>query len=195
MGNEKEKEKESKLAWVLRHRDLHNQQMRERRAEIEAEMDEEEADEEELLQLLTATKKRDRDISEIEFPGDITLNVYTDLTGEQEELLFIINTAEVQRRKGITPDMELVVEAAITLCATMAVPEQGRHWDDVETWRKYRRMTGTTQLLERLGDMLEPYKKRCKKMAGFRKKKPRKKPRSTMQDVPETAEGTDEDDD
>jgi uncharacterized protein YutE (UPF0331/DUF86 family) len=190
----KEKKKVGPLAWALQHRDEHNRMMRERQREIEEEAEEQELEAEELSRLLTATKKTSKDIAEVELPGGIGLKVYVDLTGEQEELMAMINTVALQAKRKEIPDMEMAIDAAVDLASSIIVPEDGRDWHKPEQWRKYHRMTDMERLLEMLGILLEPYKERCKKMAGFRKHKTGKKPRKPVQVLQETAEGTDEDD-
>lgn len=148
----------------------HNRAMAEKVKEIEAEASEEQAVNDELMQMLTATKTT-RSIASVALPGNIKVQVYSDLGGEQERLLAKINSVATSRADGAIPDIEGAIDSAINLAASLVVHEEGRDWDDPDTWSAFHQSTSLEKLLEIIGIMLEPYRQNCKQMERFRSKR------------------------
>jgi len=151
-----------------------NQKMKERVAEIESEADDFEAEAEEFLELLTTYEmdgKTEKPTKEINVRDKIRVTVYMELSGEQQELLGRINAVNRETRKkgkNNIPDIKDAIDATISLCASMVVPEEGRPWHKENTWRQLFQATDLESLMGILTEMLKPYEDHCKKLGNFR---------------------------
>jgi len=159
---------------ALKNRDKHNEKIKERVAEIEIEAEDFEAEAEEFLEMLTTYKdegKTEKATKEITVRDKIRLTVYTEMSGEQQELLGRINRVNRDTRKkgkNNVPDIGDAIDATVSLCASMVSPEEGRPWHKENTWRQLFQATDLESLMGILTEMLKPYEEHCKKLGNFR---------------------------
>jgi len=148
----------------------HNRKMMEKAEHIEKEAEVEAAANDELMSVLTAMQTP-RTVAAVRLPGNIGIQVYSTLTGEQETLLARINAVATSTVNGAVPDIEGAIDSAINLAASLVVHEDGRDWDSPDTWSAFHQSTSLEKLLEIIGIMLEPYRQNCKQMERFRSKR------------------------
>ena len=158
---------------ALKNRTKQNQKIKERLEEVKEDAEDFEAEAEEFLEMLTSFDESETEpkTKEILVRGKIKMSVYVDLTGEQEALmgeLVTVHRQSKKRGKNNVPDLEKAIDAACKLAASLVVPEDGRPWHKESTWRGILKLRNTDDLMETLGELLEPYQDKCKKQASFR---------------------------